>query len=65
MSRFAFASRTYNNVFNIAFSITLESLLPLVNHIALTTFLASILNTYFEVNRLRTGMFVTEKMAEN
>ena len=34
------------------------ALMPLANHIAPTTFLASFLNTYFEVNRLR--IFLTE-----
>ena len=55
LSRFAFASQTS---INIAYSLTSEPTLPLANHIALTTFLASVLNTNFEVNRLR--MFVTE-----
>ena len=50
MSWFAFASQTSND---IAFSLTSETILPLANHIAITTFLASILNTNFEVNRLR------------
>ena len=43
---------------NIAFSLTSETILPLANHITPTTFLASILNTNFEVNRLR--IFLTE-----
>ena len=57
MSQFAFAFQTSNN---IPFSLASESTFSLANHIALIRFLASILNTNYEVNRLRTCMFLTE-----